>query len=81
MHSWEGQLEEYNWAKDDCYFLVVDGKRVGGIISAEDYIGSAFLIPPFSDRALFWNLLLKLKPAKFIYEVLDVDKGNLYKLG
>ena len=81
LHSWEQRLEEYNWAKDDCYFLVVDGKRVGGIISAEDYIGSAFLIPPFNDRALFWQLLLRLKPAKFIYESLDADKDIIFKHG
>ena len=81
VYSWEQRLEENNTEKDDCYFLMFEGKRIGGVHSAEDWIGGAFLIPPFSDRALFWHLLLKLKPAKFIYESLDEDKDIVFKHG
>lgn len=49
---------------EDCYFLYRDGERIGGLTIKLNTISNPFLIAPFTDRELFWNVLLKQMRGK-----------------
>lgn len=56
--AWEEQLAELRSCKD-CYFLYRNGICIGGLTIGTDTISNPFLITPFSDRVLFWTIILK----------------------
>lgn len=76
-YDWNCRLRDTKWAKDQCYFLVLDGKKIGGAIIMEDSIRFPFLIPPYCDRVQFWTYLLKLAPRKYLRGMLDEDVAVL----
>lgn len=76
-YDWNERLGDTNWAKDQCYFLELDGAKVGGAVITDDTIFFPFLIPPFADRAAFWKYLLKLAPRPNLSGMLDVDREIL----
>ena len=78
--DWNRRLEDTTWT-DQCYFLTLDGKKIGGAIITDDTIIWPFLISPFCDRVQFWNHLLKLSPRKKITGALDVDNSVLSMFG
>ena len=73
-YDWNERLEDTKWTTDQCYFLELDDKRIGGAVVTDDAIMFAFLIPPFADRAVFWQCLLKAAPRPTIYGVLTRDR-------
>jgi len=76
-YDWNERLEDTKWATDQCYFLELDGKRIGGAVITDNAIMFAFLIPPFADRAVFWQCLLKVAPRPTIYGVLIEDRDTV----
>lgn len=80
-YDWNERLEDTKWATDQCYFLELDCKRIGGAVITDDAMMFAFLIPPFTNRAVFWQSLLKVAPRPTVYGVLTEDKHLLTTLG
>jgi ribosomal protein S18 acetylase RimI-like enzyme len=62
-YDWNERLVNLRLCKD-CYFLYRDGERVGGLTITLNTISNPFLITPFTDRELFWNIILKQMRAK-----------------
>lgn len=79
-YDWNQRLEDTLWT-DQCYFLTLDGKKIGGAVITDDAILYPFLISPFCDRVQFWNYLLKLSARKKITGVLDTDSSILPMFG
>lgn len=75
-YDWNRRLEDTKWT-DKCYFLVLDGKKIGGAVITDDTIMFPFLVSPFSDRISFWRYLLKLSSRSKINGILDVDNSIL----
>jgi len=78
--DWYERLEDSKWATDQSFFLEIDGQKIGGAVIGSDYIWNAFLIPPFNDKMVFWEQLLKLTNPKTIYGVWDEDKNTISML-
>lgn len=76
-YDWDERLNDTKWATDQCYFLELDGKQIGGAVITDDAIMYAFLIPPFTDRVVFWQCLLKLAPRATVYGVLIEDRDTV----
>lgn len=76
-YDWNCRLKDTKWATDQCYFLILDGKRIGGVIITDDSIRFPFLITPYCDRVQFWTYLLKLSPRKYLRGMLDEDVSIL----
>lgn len=79
-YDWNRRLKDTKWT-DQCYFLMLDGKKIGGAIVTDEKILNPFIISPFCDRVQFWNLLLKHSPHKLIQGVLDIDSAILPMFG
>lgn len=75
-YDWDRRLKDTTWT-EQCYFLILDGKKIGGAVITDDAILYPFLISPFCDRVQFWNYLLKLSSRKKITGVLDADSSIL----
>ena len=75
--SWNERLEDTKWATDQCYFLELDGKKIGGAVITDEFIINPFLIPPFIDGVAFWKYLLKLASRPTIYGALSEDREIL----
>lgn len=56
-YDWSARLNDTKWS-DDCYFIYCDDEKIGGAIIAPNLVMFPFLISPFCDRRLFWNLVL-----------------------
>jgi ribosomal protein S18 acetylase RimI-like enzyme len=56
-YDWNERLSDLI-SSESCYFLYEDSKPIGGLTIADNAIGSAFLVAPFCDRSLFWQLVL-----------------------
>jgi len=56
--SWEARLND---TKDcgDCYFLCQNGEKRGGAVISGGTVMYAFLVPPFDDHRLFWQLVIE----------------------
>lgn len=80
-YDWDARLSDTKWAADQCYFLLIDGKKAGGAIITDDTIMFPFLIPPYCDRVGFWTQLLKLAPRAKLRGVLDRDVSILPMFG
>ncbi|WP_454054277.1 GNAT family N-acetyltransferase [Clostridium sp. Marseille-Q7071] len=44
--------------EDDCFWILKDGRRIGGVLIKPNFIEGVFLIPPYSDE---YEVLKKLK--------------------
>jgi hypothetical protein len=71
-YDWNRRLEDTKWT-DQCYFLTLDGQKIGGAVVTDDAIMFPFLVSPFCDRMIFWRLLLKQSPRAKIRGILDND--------
>jgi ribosomal protein S18 acetylase RimI-like enzyme len=84
--AWDEQLAELRSCKN-CYFLYRNSKCIGGLTIDSDSISNPFLIQPFSDRVLFWNIILKqlkmhIQENKIhISQLRQVDADVLISLG
>jgi GNAT superfamily N-acetyltransferase len=79
-YDWNRRLGDTKWT-DQCYFLLLDGQKVGGVIITDDVIMFPFLIPPFCDRVMFWNFILKHFGRDKINGVLEEDTSILPMFG
>jgi len=67
VYAGEDANVQYNWAdrvgglssSKDGIFILHDGHPIGGFTLAERKLSHPFMIPPFDDRASFWNLALE----------------------
>ena len=83
--DWQKRLDDTRWS-DDCYWVMWESKRVGGIIVLDDCTRFPFLIEPFCDRALFWRIVIRYltenKPGiTKLYSVPDTDVPVLLSYG
>lgn len=79
-YDWDRRLRDTKYT-DQCFFLMSEGRKLGGAIITDDAIAFPFLISPFSDRMNFWHLLLKQSPRSKINGVLDADRNILPMYG
>ncbi|WMJ88531.1 GNAT family N-acetyltransferase [Anaerocolumna sp. MB42-C2] len=78
--DWKKRLDDTKWT-DQCYFVLLDGHKIGGIIITDDTIMFPFIIPPFCDRTAFWTFVLKHSGRERIKGVLDIDSVILPMFG
>ncbi len=84
--AWDEQLAELRSCKN-CYFLYRNGLCIGGLTISSDSISNPFLIQPFSDRVLFWTIILKQLKMHIqesnihINQLRQVDADVLISLG
>ena len=57
-YDWNARLKDTKWT-DNCFWLLRDGEKIGGVIIHNNAVMSPFLIAPFSDRLSFWKLVLQ----------------------
>lgn len=57
-YDWDSRLNDTKWT-DECYWVMQDGQKIGGILILKDTTQFPFLITPFCDRNLFWYIVLK----------------------
>ena len=85
-YDWNEQLADLRLCKD-CYFLYRNGEKIGGLTITSNTVSNPFLVAPFTDRELFWNIILKQMSAKNqdgdinINHVLQVDVDVLLACG
>ncbi|MBE5962496.1 MAG: GNAT family N-acetyltransferase [Lachnospiraceae bacterium] len=71
-YDWDRRLNDTKWT-DQCFFVMLDGQKVGGIIITGDAISHPFLISPFCDRIKFWTFILNHCQPDRINGVLEED--------
>lgn len=74
--DWNKRLDDTKWT-DQCYFLLLDGQKIGGVIVTDETVMFPFLIPPFCDRILFWKLILEHSGRDKIKGILEIDSAIL----
>ncbi|HBN84915.1 MAG TPA: hypothetical protein DDZ89_13855, partial [Clostridiales bacterium] len=74
--DWNKRLNDTKWT-DQCYFLISDGQKVGGVIITDKSIMYPFLIPPFCDRIAFWKYILEHSGRDKINGILEKDAAIL----
>ena len=85
-YDWNEQLADLRVC-EDCYFLYRNGERIGGLTITLNTVSNPFLVAPFTDRELFWNIILKQMSANNqdgninIDRVLQVDVDVLLSCG
>ena len=57
-YDWKARLNDTMWS-DKCYFLMKDGKKIGGAILDNGNISFPFLILPYCDKEEFFKQLHK----------------------
>lgn len=55
--NWEIRLDETN-TYENCYFVYIEDICVGGVIIENNEVSNSFLIPPYNDREMFWNIII-----------------------
>jgi len=79
--DWNTRLNDTKFT-DQCYWLMLDDKKIGGAIINNDTVMYPFIIPPFSDRLKFWDILLKCcNDLKHINGMLQDDVNILLSSG
>jgi len=80
--SWEHRLNDTK-GSNDCWFLCRGNEKLGGAVISRGLVMYAFLVPPFCDHHLFWQLALKrAKKAEIeLRGVLESEVGILESLG
>ncbi len=56
-YDWTARLNDTKFT-EDCFWILDEGRRIGGILKLGDTLMYPFLIPPFSERERFWTGLL-----------------------
>ncbi|MCQ4088329.1 GNAT family N-acetyltransferase [Saccharibacillus sp. JS10] len=81
-YDWTGRLDDTEFTQD-CFWIVKDGVRIGGIIKLGDTLIYPFIIPPFMDREQFWAGLLSDPNEQImrINGVLQLDIAVLIRHG
>lgn len=79
-YDWNRQLNDTKWT-DQCFFVMLDGKKVGGVIITDDAISYPFLISPFCERVKFWSFILNHCQHENINGVLAEDVRTLFMFG
>ncbi|MDD5900853.1 MAG: GNAT family N-acetyltransferase [Lachnospiraceae bacterium] len=75
-YDWNRQLDDTKWT-DQCFFVMLDGKKVGGVIITDHAISYPFLISPFCERVKFWSFILNHYQRDNIKGVLAEDVRTL----
>ena len=75
-YDWERRLGDTKWT-EQCFFIVEDGQKIGGIIVTDDSIMYPFTIVPFCDRVKFWRLVIDQYQRPKINGVLELDSAIL----
>ena len=75
-YDWNRRLDDTKWT-DQCFFVMLDGQKVGGIIITDKTISYPFLIPPFCERVRFWSFILNHLHCDNICGVLAEDARTL----
>jgi len=76
-YDWNERLMGLRICKD-YYFLYRDTVIIGGLIITLNTISNPFLVAPFTDRELFWNIILKQMREIISEEVININ--NLHQL-
>lgn len=71
-YDWKDRLDDTKWT-DQCFFVVMDDVKIGGLLLLDDKIMYPFLISPFCDRVMFWSFILKQFGRGHINGVLEED--------
>jgi len=79
-YDWDRRLKDTSWT-DQCFFLTLDEKKIGGVVVTDESIMYPFLISPYADRVQFWTYLLKLTQRNKVTGVLDNDSSILPMFG
>lgn len=79
-YDWERRLQDTKWT-DECYFVLLDGKKIGGYIVTTDTICFPFLILPYDSREEFWDFVVKFNLKSQIKGANEQDAEVLQKLG
>ncbi|MEK4251786.1 GNAT family N-acetyltransferase [Paenibacillus sp. FSL W7-1287] len=79
--DWNTRLNDTKFT-DHCYWIMHEDVKIGGAIINSDTVIYPFIIPPFSDRFKFWDILLKCcKEIKHINGMLHDDVNILLSSG
>ena len=54
--NWEYRLRDTTWT-EDCFWIIKDGSRMGGMLVINNTIQFPFLIPPYHNRHELWDAL------------------------
>jgi len=80
-YDWNTRLEDTKFT-DQCFWIMCNEERIGGVIKLEDTLIYPFMIPPFSDRQEMWRGLLKCcQDISNINGVLQDDVNILQSFG
>ncbi|TCZ69295.1 GNAT family N-acetyltransferase [Paenibacillus albiflavus] len=80
-YDWNTRLEDTKFT-DQCFWIMCDDNRIGGVIKINDTLMFPFIIPPFSDRQLMWRILLNCcEDIRNVNGVLQDDVNILLSLG
>ncbi len=74
-YDWEARLNDTKFT-EDCYWLLQNDKRIGGILRLGDTLMYPFAIPPAADRELFWTALLD-SPGAEIQRIRGVQQQDV----
>lgn len=80
-YDWDTRLNDTKFT-DQCFWIMCDDDRIGGVVKLNDTLMFPFIIPPFSDRQQMWRILLNCcKDIGNINGVLQDDVNILLSLG
>lgn len=80
-YDWNTRLNDTKFT-DQCFWIMCEDDRIGGVIKINDTVMFPFMIPPFSDRQQMWRILLKCcVDIRNINGVLQEDVNILLSLG
>lgn len=84
--SWEARLNDTKGCRD-CFFLCRGDDKLGGVVISDGTVRNAFLVPPFDDHRLFWQLVIEkmkliTKKAEIVFNgVLESELEVLQGIG
>jgi GNAT superfamily N-acetyltransferase len=80
-YDWNTRLDDTKFT-DQCFWIMCDDDRIGGVVKINDTVMFPFVIPPFSDRQQMWRILLNCcEDIRNINGVLQDDVDILVSLG
>jgi len=79
-YDWNTRLNDTKFT-DQCFWIMHDDDRIGGVVKINDTVMFPFVIPPFSDRQQMWRILLSCcEDIRNINGVLQDDVDILLSL-
>lgn len=80
-YDWNTRLNDTKFT-DQCFWVMCNEERIGGVVKINDTIMFPFMIPPHSDRQQMWKVLLNCcKDIRNINGVLQEDVNILLSFG